>query len=397
MAGALLYLPDRASSSGAARLVAGRSLTVRALAAAYHAGAAPIGVPSVLREESVAHALARLPRVAGAVRWLDSGVGAEGASFAGAPCVLVPAGALVDARAILTLLEPSPGPVGAALAGSAADGAPLVLVPGTVVARIWDRLVAGEPLGDELLRHIQEARPERRHGRAVFARSADAAGLACAEDALYRALGTEWDSAVDRLLHRRCSRWLTRLLLLTPVTPNQVSLGSLAIGCAAIWCFWRATAASAVAGVALYALATIVDHSDGEIARLSFRESPFGAYLDWAVDTIIHGGLVLAMGVTAGGPILAVAGVLGSAGVILSAWFARLRPRQAGGRPWPGGAIDAMGNRDLFYLLIVVFALSRWLLPLLLGPLALLVAVGSQAYWIGCAARVRATSEAATD
>jgi 1L-myo-inositol 1-phosphate cytidylyltransferase / CDP-L-myo-inositol myo-inositolphosphotransferase len=200
---------------------------------------------------------------------------------------------------------------------------------------------------------------------------------------------------IDRLLHRRCSRWLTRLLILAPVTPNQVSLASLAVGCAAIWCFWRATAASAVAGVVLYALASIVDHSDGEVARLTFQESAFGAHLDWAIDTIIHAGMVLAMGVTAGGPVLAIAGVLGSAGVILSAWFARRLPRQVGRSPWAGGAIEAVGNRDLFYLVIVVFALSRWLLRSLLGPLALLVTAGSQAYWIGCVARIRAACRAA--
>lgn len=393
MACALLYLPDGASSSEATRVVAGRSLTVRALAAAHRAGAAPIGVPSLLREESLARALARMPQVAGAVRWLDSGAGGECASFAAAPCVLVPAGALVDARAILALLDPSPGPAGAALAASAADGAPLLLVPGALVARIWDRLAAGEPLGDELLRHVRLARPERRDGRAVFARAGDDAGLARAEDALYRALGTESDSVIDRILHRRCSRWLTRLLIVTPATPNQVSLASLAIGCAAIWCFWRATAASAVSGIVLYALASVVDHSDGEVARLTFRESAFGAHLDWAIDTIIHAGLVLAMGVTAGGRVLATAGVFGGAGVILSAWFARLLPRRAGLGSRAGGAIEAMGNRDLFYLIIVVFALSRWLLPSLLGPLALLVTFGSQAYWIGCAAWIRAATE----
>ena len=56
--------------------------------------------------------------------------------------------------------------------------------------------------------------------------------------------------------------------------------------------------ASAFAGVFLYALACIVDHADGELARLTFQESRIGANLDWTIDTLIHAGLVLGIGVS---------------------------------------------------------------------------------------------------
>ncbi len=118
----------------------------------------------------------------------------------------------------------------------------------------------------------------------------EASDLARAEKALEATLGIAVDSGVDRYLHRRGSRWISRLLVRTPVAPNHVSLVSLAIGLVAIWCFWHATPASALLGVLVYALACIVDHADGEIARLTFQESRLGANLDWTIDTIIHVG-----------------------------------------------------------------------------------------------------------
>ena len=52
-------------------------------------------------------------------------------------------------------------------------------------------------------------------------------------------------------------------------------------------------------GVIFYAIASILDHADSEIARLTFQEpSPAPT---WTVDTIIRAGLVLGMAVTAGG------------------------------------------------------------------------------------------------
>jgi phosphatidylglycerophosphate synthase len=135
--------------------------------------------------------------------------------------------------------------------------------------------------------------------------------------------------------------------------------------------------------------ASIVDHSDGEIARLTFQESDLGARLDWAVDTIIHGGIVWAMAVTAGGAAPHALGAVAGIGVVPSAWFARVRPREATPRSPAGSALTHLAHRDLFYPLIAGFALSRWPCPALLGPLALLVAVGSQAYWLGCATSSR--------
>ena len=390
MARALLYLPDPAERRVASLPVAGRSLALRAIVAAARGGVETVGVPAALRTPSLETALRRTRGLAGVLRWLDARDPAEARAFASEPCLLLPASVLVEPRTLAGLLE---GPMevgGAAIAESADGGAPVVLAPPELMERLWPRLAAGEALGPELVRLLEETRPKLRSAAGLCLHVRTEARLRDADTALYVALGTDDDTGVDRFLHRRCSRQITRLLVRTPVTPNHVSLASLAIGLGAFWAFWHATPVSAVLGVALYSVAVVLDHVDGELARLTFQESRFGATLDWAVDTIIHSTLVLGMAVSAApGPSMMAIGLLGAAGVTLSALFARSLPREIAVGETVGGALRNMGTRDFFYLLLVAFVLLRWALPALLPPLATVVAVGSQSYWIACVARIR--------
>lgn len=386
MVRALLYLPDDAALRLAAAPVAGRTLAVRAVVAALRAGASLIAVPSTLRDAEVERALRRMPALAAAVRWLtpDSPAPAEEP----APWLLLPASSLVHVDALAGLLA-APAPRGAVLAPSAAGPAPVALAPTALVAAWWKDLAAGRPVGAALARQLAEAGAELREVTGPHVTVREAVDLDRAEEALQATLGIAVDSGVDRYLHRRGSRWISRLLVRTPVTPNQVSLVSLAIGLVAIWCFWHATAASALLGVLVYALACIVDHADGEIARLTFQESRLGANLDWTIDTVIHVGIVLGIGVSSGGRLMGVVGLLAAAGVTLSAVFARYLARELEVGPTVGGLLRNIANRDLFYLVLLSFAALRWLAPPLVFVVAVIVAVGSQVYWVGCLARIR--------
>jgi len=87
---------------------------------------------------------------------------------------------------------------------------------------------------------------------------------------------------------------------------------------------------------------------------------------------------------------------VGSVGVALSALFARYLPREIAVGETVGGALKHMGNRDLFYLLLLGFVLLRWMAPSALPALALLVALGSQSYWIACVDRIRRGRPAAS-
>ena len=397
MVRALLYLPDAAGDRLAATRVAGRTLAVRVMVAALRAGASRIAVPSTLRDPAVDRALRRMPALSDALEWLGPGADAP-ADGPAARWFLLPASALIHASVLDGLLAAPPGRP-AVLAESAEGIAPVALLPATPPATLWPNtlwpntlwkdLAAGRPVGPELARWLRETGAVPRGATGPYVDVRDAAGLARAEAALEATLSIAADSGMDRYLHRRCSRWITPFLVRTNLTPNHVSLVSLAIGLGAIWCFWSATPASAFAGVLLYALACIVDHADGELARLTLQESRFGANLDWTIDTLIHAGLVLGIGLTAGGPVMQGVGLLGAAGVTLSALFARYLPREIEIGPTVGGVLRNIANRDLFYLLLLVAATLRLLAPSLVGVAAVVAAVGSQAYWVGCLVRIR--------
>ena len=386
MVRALLYLPDDAARPLVAASVAGRPLAVRAMVAALRAGATLIAVPSTLRDAEVERALRRMPALAAAVRWLTPGAAAPMEDPN--PWLLLPASSLIHVTALAGLLA-APAPQGAVLTPSATGPAPVALVPAALVTALWTDLAAGRAVGALLARRLAEGGAETRQPTGPYVAVREASDLARAEEALQATLGIAVDSGVDRYLHRRCSRWISRLLVQTPVTPNQVSLSSLAIGLVAVWCFWHATAPSALLGVLLYALASIVDHADGEIARLTFQESRLGANLDWTIDTIIHAGIVLGIGVSSGGWQAIVIGLLAATGVTLSAILARHLPREIEVGPTVGGVLTHIANRDLFYLVLLSFATLRWLAPSLVFVVAAAVAVGSQIYWVGCLARIR--------
>ena len=142
-----------------------------------------------------------------------------------------------------------------------------------------------------------------------------------------------------------------------------MSLSSLAIGLVAIWSFWHATVASAGSGVLLYAVASVVDHSDGEIARLTFQESRLGANLDWTIDTIIHAGLVLGIGVIRGGGSCPSSGSRAPLGVTLSAVFARYLPREIEVGPTVGGVAQEHGQPRPLLPRAARLRTLRWLAP----------------------------------
>ena len=128
-------------------------------------------------------------------------------------------------------------------------------------------------------------------------------------------------------------------------------------------------------GLVAYAIAVILDHADGEVARLTLTESAIGEWLDIAADTVIHAGVVLAMGVTSGTTSL---GALAAAGVIAGAAVSKV---------WPvaGTALAGLGNRDGFYAMLLGFIVLLTYAPAVLPWLMVIVALGTHVYW---AARV---------
>ena len=102
----------------------------------------------------------------------------------------------------------------------------------------------------------------------------------------------------DFRLNRVFSRPLTRALLKTPVTPNQVTFTSLLFGLLAGFLFSKGDYFHSLAGAGCYQLAVVLDNCDGEVARAKNRRSEFGGWLDIAADFLTD--VALFTGVTLG-------------------------------------------------------------------------------------------------
>lgn len=375
----VIYLPDAASRQWALCPVAGRSVLLRMLMTAARTGVREIGLPRVLADESVLSRIDREPRLAPIVFSLERHALRSG------PLLLLPAHGVVDLGSLRKLVEAGEAGGAAALEESKGSPAPVLVIAAQQAQVLKEKLVAGVPIGEELEGQVRSGRITLVAGGGYFVAVTDSGSRREAEALLYRSLGTEADSRVDRLINRPCSRLLTRLLVHLPVTPNQVSLVGLALGLAAAWQFWYATPQSALLGLLFYLTEMVADHSDGALARLTFRESHLGRWLDVSVDTVSNMLLVLGMAATAGavsGQPMVLAGALAAFGIVMSALVANFfppRPNRGLGR-----VLRGIGNRDLFYLVLASFIFFlwkvQWLLPYLVG----LLAVGSQAYWLTC-------------
>jgi len=85
---------------------------------------------------------------------------------------------------------------------------------------------------------------------------------------------------------RRVSKLLTRAAVKIGATPNQVTIGSFAIGLYAAFLFAQGDTWSLIAGAILLQVSIIVDCVDGELARYTRKFSELGAWLDAITDRV---------------------------------------------------------------------------------------------------------------
>ena len=103
------------------------------------------------------------------------------------------------------------------------------------------------------------------------------------------------DGPVSRHLNRPISRWLSRYLVRTTMTPNQISVISWMLSCVAAGLMAVSGYPALAAGGALAQLASVVDGCDGEIARLKHSQSEFGGWFDAVLDRYADAFLLLAL------------------------------------------------------------------------------------------------------
>lgn len=222
-------------------------------------------------------------------------------------------------------------------------------------------------------------RPERRGGLPV----ADDAERRAAERALFRGLVKDTEGFMSKHVERPISLWISRRLMNTGVTPNQMTWFSVGVGLVGALCFLHAPGTWHVVGALLFLAHSILDGCDGELARLKLLQSRWGGVLDFWGDNVVHSAVFACLGIgwhrTSGGAMPLVLAGLAVLGTLLSATLVYLHtmrgPRDGplytsvsvGGEPSAMVRVaDALSRRDFIYLVVILAIVGRthWFLVL---------------------------------
>jgi len=195
-----------------------------------------------------------------------------------------------------------------------------------------------------------------------------------AETWLLQSLIKRREGFMSRHFERKISLAITRRLAPTRVTPNAMTLVSLALGLIGAPFFLSSEPQYQLAGALLFLTHSILDGCDGELARLKFMESPRGAILDFWGDNAVHVAVFACMAVGLGlatgaaWPLLA-----GALTVVATVGSAAIASRQTmrdtaltDDATWPARLAEAFSHRDFIYLVVVLSAFGKayWFLML---------------------------------
>jgi len=108
-------------------------------------------------------------------------------------------------------------------------------------------------------------------------------------------LQKDTDGPVSRILNRPISLRISKLLLKTGITPNQISVLSFVIGLAGASFFFIGEYFYLILGGIIVHIHSIVDGCDGEVARLKLRQTKYGGWLDSVLDRYVDAAIILGL------------------------------------------------------------------------------------------------------
>ena len=190
------------------------------------------------------------------------------------------------------------------------------------------------------------------------------------------------DGFFARHFDRKISGVISRVLLKTPIRPNQITVFVTGLGIGAGWLMSRAGDTAKVQGALLFLLTSILDGCDGEVARAKKMISKMGGWLDLWGDNVVHVavfyGLGLGLNKDTGLPIYITLGGVAVFGTILSASLASYQTWRKGqssftsvsgdvrdvakSPAWRRRLVqmsDALARRDFVYAVVVLAIIGR--------------------------------------
>jgi phosphatidylglycerophosphate synthase len=235
--------------------------------------------------------------------------------------------------------------------------------PGKVIAEAASGAAADELLGAlaDRFPHAEVALDPR--GRFALRAPADRAG---AERWLLESLVKDSEGFMSRHFERRISLAITRRLVETRITPNTMTLVSVAVGLASAPWFLSAAPLWQVVGALTFLAHSVLDGCDGELARLKFLESRRGAMLDFWGDNVVHvavfGCMAIGWSVSAHSalPLLLGLAAIGAVAVATAVLAGTGMQARAPGTETAGSRIvDTLANRDFIYFVLALSTIGR--------------------------------------
>jgi phosphatidylglycerophosphate synthase len=408
----LLYLPsDAAVRVSAFQRIAGLPIAERVLRSAFRARYDRVVVladgPLASAVRAVARDIRRDIRIVGnAVEWRR----ALAAVPPGAPVVAIGAGTVVSPAMLEDAAAAAPS------AGEARDVAAGAEWPisGVLRVRAEDEIASdSERLAAALRQRLTAHTPlptgdDVSFGRArLIVRAVSPADLDRAEKTMRRSSYKDTDNMLARF-NRRMSLPVSVALIRTPVTANQLSVALVAVGFYSAWLFSLGNYWAGVLGAFLSLAASVLDGSDGEIARLKYQESALGCWIetfgDYSYYIAIFVGLTMGAVHRTGWHGFYWLGAIALAGTLIGfALLIYLRSRITGGQPEKLHSIarDRFQAEPTWWSVVMwrlsfvatrsampygIFALS---LAGLLPVVVVLAAIGSNTYWISVVLKLR--------
>ncbi|HKG53083.1 MAG TPA: DUF4202 family protein [Anaerolineales bacterium] len=123
----------------------------------------------------------------------------------------------------------------------------------------------------------------------------DEAALQKAKQSIIQQLFKPTDGPVSRHINRRLSVKISAYLAQYDVSPNLITLASFILAVLSGIFFFFGGYQNILVGGILAQLSSILDGCDGEIARLKFKGSDFGKWLDRVLDRYADGFIILGM------------------------------------------------------------------------------------------------------
>jgi phosphatidylglycerophosphate synthase/choline kinase len=175
-------------------------------------------------------------------------------------------------------------------------------------------------------------------------------------------------------MNRKVSIPISRRLIKLPITPNMVTFFVLAVSLASGLLFSRGGYWSILAGAVLSVVASILDGSDGEVARLKLQSSKFGCWLETVCDYLyylfVFGGMAIGLTKSSGDKGYLAWGALLCLGAIMSFLAVSYsRQRLSGAQPekflavWQKKAESRPSNPLLFLGRHTEFIIRRCFFP----------------------------------